>query len=308
MYRQAARCIRLHRLVFAALALSFALGAAAQDTPTSPFLFRVEGAGMHQGETDLTDSGGGFAVDRAFVAASLDFGWSLRDSIGISIGGGKSSYEFNDKSGFGGGRPWDKVSDTRVSLTWRKGLGETGSMFVVPTLHMDGESGADDTATYGFYAAAAWRIRENLTIGPGAGVFTRLEDSARFFPILAIDWDITDRWNLSTGGGLAASRGPGLTLKYQLNEDWSLGFSGRYEDVEFRLGDKGPVPGGVGRDLSLPMVFLATLKPSPKLTFSVFTGVELFGTLKLKDPEGAVLEESDYDPAPLFGATFEVRL
>jgi hypothetical protein len=181
-------------------------------------------------------------------------------------------------------------------------------MFVVPALQMDGESGADDTTTYGLYAAAAWRVRENLTIGPGFGVFTRLEDSARFFPILAIDWDFKERWNLSTGSGLAASRGPGLTLKYQLNEDWSLGVAGRYEDIEFRLGDKGPVPGGVGRDLSVPVLFLATLKPDPKLKFSVFVGVELFGTLKLKDPAGHVLEESDYDPAPLFGATFEVRL
>jgi hypothetical protein len=139
-------------------------------------------------------------------------------------------------------------------------------------------------------------------------MFTRLEDSTSFFPILAIDWDITERWNLSTGGGLAASRGPGLTLNWRLNEDWSLGVAGRYEDIEFRLNDKGPVPGGVGRDLSAPVVLLATLTPSPRLKFSVFTGVELFGTLKLKDHDGRVLEESDYDPAPLFGATFEIRL
>ena len=280
----------------------------AQDTPTSPFLFKVEGGGVHQGEVDLTDSDGGFAVDRAFVAASLDFGWSMRDSIGISIGGGKSGYDFNDRSSFGGGKPWDDVNDARISLTWRSGFGDNGAFFLVPTARFDGESGADDETTYGLYAAAAWRLSDSLTIGPGLGAFTRLENSTRFFPILAIDWDINERLNLSTGGGLAASRGPGLTLNWQLNEDWSLGVSGRYEDIEFRLDDEGIAPGGVGRDLSLPVVFLATLEPSPKLKFSVFTGVELFGTLKLKDRDGRVLEESDYDPAPLFGATFEIRL
>ena len=36
------------RLVLAALLASFALPGAAQDTPTSPFLFRVEGGGVHQ--------------------------------------------------------------------------------------------------------------------------------------------------------------------------------------------------------------------------------------------------------------------
>jgi len=293
-------------LVF--LGLLFISPAMAQDQQTSPFLFSVEGGGLHQAEVDLSDSSGGFAVDRAFIGASFDFGWSLRDSIGISIGGGKSSYEFNDESSFAGGDPWDKVEDARISLTWRSGFGDNGSFFLIPTMRFDGESGASDDSTYGLYTAAAWRLSDALTIGPGLGIMSRLEDSTRFFPILAIDWDITERWNLSTGSGLAASRGPGLTLKYQLNDDWSMGVSGRYEDVEFRLDDKGPHPDGVGRDLSLPLIFSATLKPSPKLTFSVFTGVELFGSLKLKDPTGRVVEESDYDPAPLFGATFELRL
>jgi hypothetical protein len=302
------RPARTHRVALASLALLCALPLAAQDEQPSPFQFRVDGGGVHQTEVDLTDSGGGFAVDRAFVSASLDFGWSLRDSVGISIGGGKSAYEFNDASTFGGGEPWDDINDSRISLTWRTSLGETGSMFLIPSMRFDGESGADDTTTYGLFAAAAWRLSDSLTIGPGVGMFTRLEDSTSFFPILAIDWDITERWNLSTGGGLAASRGPGLTLNWRLNEDWSLGVAGRYEDIEFRLNDKGPVPGGVGRDLSAPVVLLATLTPSPRLKFSVFTGVELFGTLKLKDHDGRVLEESDYDPAPLFGATFEIRL
>lgn len=292
----------------AVIALFLSPAVAAQDGAPSPFRFNVSGGGAHQAEADLTDSSGGFAMDRGFIGASLDYGWSLRDSIGVSVGGGKSSYEFNQDSAFGGGQPWQKIEDTRLSFTWRTGFADRGSFFLMPTMHMDGESGAGDNTTYGLYAAAAWRLDETLTIGPGLGVFTRLEDSTRLFPILVIDWDINQRWNLATGSGLAASRGPGLTLKYQLNDDWALGISARYEDIEFRLDDKGPQPGGIGRDLSVPLVFLATLNPSPKLKFTVFTGVELFGTLKLKDHTGKVMDESDYDPAPVFGATFEVRL
>ncbi len=291
------------------LGLFCAMPVAAQTQQASPFVIKLEGGGVHQSEADLGDSTGGFSVDRWFVGASLDYGWSLRDSIGVSIGGGQSSYEFNEESGFGGGSPWNKIDDARVSLTWRFGFGETGTFFLIPTARIDGEKDAStgDSTTYGLFAAAAWRINEDLAIGPGIGVFSRLEDSATFFPILAIDWNITDRWNLSTGRGLAASRGPGLTLGYQLNDDWNLAISGRYEDIEFRLGDDGPEAGGVGRDQSIPLVFLATLAPSPKLTLSVFTGVELGGTLKLKNAMGDVVEESSYDPAAVFGATFEFR-
>ena len=286
-----------------------AMPLAAQTQQSSPFVFGFEGGGIHQSEIDLTDSTGGFAVDRWFVSASLDYGWSLRDSIGISVGGGKSIYEFNEPSEFGGGNPWNKIESAHVSLTWRFGFGETGSFFFIPTARVDGEKGAGSgySTTYGLYAAAAWRIDENLTIGPGISVFSRLEDSARFFPILAINWNITDRWNLSSNRGLAASRGPGLTLGYQLNDDWTLGISGRYEDIEFRLDDDGPEAGGVGRNQALPLVFLATLTPIPQLKLSVFTGVELGGTLKLKNATGDVVDESSYDPAPIFGATFEFR-
>jgi len=92
-----------------------------------------------------------------------------------------------------------------------------------------------------------------------------------------------------------------------LNEDWTLGVAGRYEDIEFRLDDEGAAPGGVGRDQSMPLVFMARLTPSPKLDLSVFAGIELGGTLKLKDSMGDVIDESSYELAPVFGASFQFR-
>ncbi len=299
------------RFLTAALlaALFFAMPVNAQQRQSGPWFFKIDGGGVHQSEADLGDSSGGFAVDRWFVSAGVNYAWSQRDSIGISLGGGQANYDFNDQSGFGGGAPWNKIDDTRVTLTWRFGFGDTGSVFIVPALRFNGENdaSASDSRTYGLYAAAAWRLRDNLTIGPGIGIFSRLENSTKFFPILAIDWDISDRWNLSTGRGLAASQGPGLTLSYQLNEDWSLGLAGRYENVEFRLDNKGVAPGGVGRNQSIPLVFTAELKPTEKLNLSVFTGLQFNGKLKLKDAMGDLMQESDYDPALLFGATFEYR-
>ena len=289
--------------------LLFSMTAAAQQPQHGPFYFKMDGGGLHQSEVDLTDSTGGFSMDRWFVSAGVDYVWDRRTSLGVSVGGGVSNYDFTDVTGFGGGDPWDKVNESRISLTWRFGFGETGSMFIVPSARWYGESDASsgDSITYGLFAAAAWRINEDLTIGPGIGVFSRLEDGTKVFPILAIDWNISERWNLSTGRGLAASQGPGLTLSYELNDDWSLGLAGRYEDTEFRLDDDGVAPGGVGRDQSMPLVFMASLKPSRKLNLSVFAGVEFGGELKLKDSLGDVVEESDYDPAPVFGVTFDVR-
>jgi hypothetical protein len=290
------------------LALLYTMPVIAQPQ-AGPWYFKVEGGGVHQSEADLKDSTGGFSKDRWFVSAGVDYAWSRRDSVGVSVGGGKSIYDFSDDFGFGGGDPWDSVEDTRVTLNGRFGFGETGSIFIIPTLRYNGEKGASsgDSSTWGVFGAATWKLNEDLTIGPGIGIFSRLEDGTKFFPILAIDWNFAERWNLSTGRGLAASVGPGLSLTYKLNDDWSLGLTGRYEDVEFRLDDEGAAPGGVGRDQSIPLIFTAGLKPNKKIDLAVFAGIEFAGKLKLKDSMGDVVEESKYDPALLFGATFEFR-
>jgi hypothetical protein len=285
------------------------MSASAQSQQRGPWVFKVDGGAVHQSEVDLKDSTGEFSVDRWFISAGVDYGWSARESLGISVGGGKSNYDFNEESGFGGGEPWDSIEDSRISLTGRFGFGETGSVFIIPTLRFNGEKGASnsDSRTWGVFGAVAWRINENLTLGPGIGIFSRLEDSTRFFPVLAIDWNISDRWSLSTGRGLASSQGPGLTLGYKLNEDWSFGLSGRYENVEFRLDDKGIAAGGIGRDKSIPMVFSADLTPDKKIRLSVFAGIEFAGKLKLKNALDITVDESKYDPAAIFGATFEFR-
>lgn len=272
-------------------------------------VFKADGGMVHQTETDLTDESGGFAVDRWFVSAGVDYVWDERRSLGFSIGGGQSSYDFVDLLTVDGTEPWGTIKDSRASVTGTFAVGTRAVAYISPTVRFNGENGAgsSDSATYGVFAAMAWQVNSDLSIGPGVGIFTRLEDSVRFFPVLAIDWNISDHWNLSTGRGLASSQGPGLTLSYELNDDWSFGLAGRYEDIEFRLDDEGPAAGGVGRDQSFPLVLIATLKPNQKLTLSVFAGIELNGTLKLKSAEGMTIEESDYDPAPMFGATFNFR-
>jgi len=293
-------------IIFASLL--YALPATAQQQQKGPWFFTLDGGGVHQSDADLKDSAGGFSEDRWFVGAGVDYAWDQRTSIGISVGGGQSNYDFNDETDFGGGLPWDKINDTRVTLNGRFGFGETGSVFIIPTLRFNGEKGASGSdSTWGLFAAMTWRVRENLTIGPGIGIFSRLESGTKFFPVLAIDWNINDRWNLSTGRGMASSQGPGLTLSYKLNEDWAFGVAGRYENKEFRLDDEGPAAGGIGRDQSMPLVFTSVLTPNKNLNLSVFAGLEFGGKLKLRDSMDNPVAESDYDPALLFGATFEFR-
>jgi hypothetical protein len=303
--RQGARTLAL----IAVFCINYIPNALAQAPQSGPWNFRLDGGAVHQAEADLKDSVGGFAIDRWFISAGLDYAWDFRNSIGFSLGGGRSSYEFDNLTEFGEGSPWNEVEDTRAAVTGRFEFSDTGTAIVIPTVRFNREKGASssDSRSFGLFAAAAWRVNEDLTVGPGIGVFSKLEDGVRAFPILVIDWNISERWNLSTGRGLASSQGPGLTLSYALNPNWSFGLSGRYENIEFRLNEEGPAPGGIGRDQSLPLVFTAALQPNRKIRLAVFAGIELGGKLKLKNAMDEIVEESKYDPAPLFGATFAFR-
>jgi hypothetical protein len=295
--------------VVAAFCLLFAPGLFAQAPATDPVSFSFDGGIAFRSSADLSDVEGSFSVNRWFASMGVTYAWSPRHSIGLSVGGGSSTYDFDALTGIGAGAPWEEIDETRISLVGRFGIGETGTLFLIPSARYYGENDANtsDGRTYGMFAAAAWRLNENLTIGPGVGVFSKLEDDTRIFPILVIDWKLSERWYLSTSRGLAASQGPGLTLGYQAAEQWSFGLTSRYENLEFRLNETGTTPGGIGKDQSIPVVISAAWEPNKTVKLAMFAGMEFAGKLKLKNAQDELISESKYDPAPLFGATFELN-
>jgi len=297
-------CCRLSTLA----ALLLVMPALAQPPRDDPWSVDVEAGFLFQGETDVGD-GGEIAVDEWSIQAGLDrsFGRELR--TGLSVGYGERDYDFSGDQGFAGLRPWSNTRQLRLSgsVSWR--ADERWNLFAVPALRWNAERSAslDDGRIGGLLAAATYRVNDRLSIGPGFGVFSELEDDADWFPILAIDWRITDTLSLRTGRGFAASRGPGLVLNWQPSERWSFALGGRYEKERFRLDEHGIAPDGIGQETSVPLYLGATRSFGPNVRFSIFAGAELDGELRLEDSEGHLLERSDYDTAPFGGATLDLR-
>ena len=133
----------------------------AQAPPPDPWSFSVQGGLAVQPEADFKDTDGAFSVDRIFVSASLDYQWNFRNSMGVSIGGGNSDYDFANLGGPEDDAPWGKIENRRLSLSGRFGFGEKGSIFVIPTLRFNGESGASssDSRSWGMLGGAAWHHR-----------------------------------------------------------------------------------------------------------------------------------------------------
>jgi outer membrane protein W len=112
---------------------------------------------------------------------------------------------------------------------------------------------------------------------------------------------------LTTGRGLAASQGPGLTLEYKLNDKWKLGLTGRYEKIRFALNNDATSVARYGEDKSLPLVLSAQYTLWPMTTVGAFVGGEFEGKLSVEDANARALASSEYDPPGLIGLVFRSR-
>lgn len=269
----------------------------------------IRGGAVYQFDTDL-DDGGSYDSKRFNLQAGYGYSWNRRTGVSFTFGYSYDGYSFStDGNGTFSQVPWDDIHTFSLGVPVRVGMTEKWSAFIIPSVNSTGESGAEfsDTLTGGVLTGFSYRFGDRLTIGPGIGVVSQLEESATVFPILLINWKITDKLSLETGRGLAATLGPGLTLKYALNQRWNFGIGGRYEKLRFRLDDDDSNPDGIGENSSVPLFINCTYRFDTRRQISIVGGVELDGELIMEDKDGNSIVKSSTDEGLFGGVTFSMR-
>jgi hypothetical protein len=266
------------------------------------------GGYVHQFDADI-DNGGSFDVNRWVIQGGVGYTTTNQTNIRLALGYGFDGYNFSGSRGLGGLDPWEDIHSWRISVPIRWRFKERWSAFVMPTLRWAGENGASagDSFFGGGIVGFAYRLSDRLTLGPGLGVFSQIEDNASVFPILIIDWKITDTLSFGIGSGLGATQGPGLALNWRPLEKWTFSLGGRYEKQRFRLDDSGVAPGGVGEERSFPIFLSANYRFNRHLQASAVGGVGLAGRLSLEDKNGRGIRKEDHDPAGFLGVTLRFR-
>jgi hypothetical protein len=296
----------LASIIFAALT---AVAENSEEQQSDHVTWGLDVGVAHQFSTDLSDADGAFSVNRYFIQPSVGYAWDERNRVSLSIGFGEFDYDFSSEATVEGLEPWGRIRDYDLSVPFRFSPTERTDVYIRPSIRSYAEEGAStrDGRTEGLIAGISWILSESLTIGPGIGWYTKLGGGSRAFPILIIDWAITDRLSLTTGQGLAASQGPGLALNYRLSDKWRLGLVGRIERTRFALNDEGTATEGYAKDKSLPLLFNVDFAPSPTMSIGAFFGIEFDGQLTLEDEDSRVVARQDYDIAPLIGLAFRSR-
>jgi len=270
--------------------------------PESGWSTFLRGGYVYQFDTDM-DDGGSFNADRLFIQGGVTYAPDYRRSVSFALGYGLDRYDFSGDTGFAALRPWENINSYHVSMPVRWGFNEAWAVFVVPTLRFVAESGAEleDAMQGGGFVGISYRFGDRLTIGPGIGVMSEIEDSATVFPVLIVKWKITDWLTLETGRGLGGTLGPGLVLRWKASDKWDLSIGGRYEKLRFRLDDKGMTPNGIGQDRTFPVFGGVSYSFSRQAQVSLLGGAKLSGELRLEDEKGRPIAKEGYEASGFGG-------
>ena len=274
-----------------------------------PWVWSVAGGAVNQFAADFSDGPGDVSITRGFLQGGLSYVWDRDTSASISVGAGNTDYDFSSNALIEGREPWEKIEDYRLSLPVRFSPMDKMNAIVIPSIRSYAESGASasDGRTEGVLGGFSWKFSDTLSIGPGMGWFSDLGDESNVFPIILVDWKITEALSLSTGRGLAASQGPGLTLNYTMNPKLTLGLTARYERTRFALEERQGRSAEVGEDSSTPLLLVATYSPWPMTSITALAGVELGGSMALEDGQGREIADTDVDTAVVVGFSFQSR-
>lgn len=268
--------------------------ASAQFAP-APFAI----AGEHQLSSDL-DGGGSFTRSSARIRLSAPL--YLGDETIVGISGGYS-YDLFDFSGTGTD-PWANINRARLGMVAKSDFGDGWSWIALPFVSMDGEEGADwnDSLTFGALGGAWYRYSDRLSIGLGAGFGTRLEDDSFAFPILFLDWKLTEDLTLTTMPPEGLRPGPGASLRWDVREELSIAFIYQFQSDQQRLvEDSLAAAGGVGEYRQQRVAVAATYRPTKNLSLTAHVGYGFGGAIEIFDSSGDSLSERDFDGSLVFG-------
>lgn len=164
-----------------------------------------------------------------------------------------------------------------------------------------GEPGADfgDSIAAGGFGFASYDITENLRLGAGLNVVTRLEGGVFVLPLPFVQWDVTDDVRIGT-----TERGFGAT--YFIDQNWRIGADVTFMRREYRLADDNAIPGGSFTDIRIPVTLAVTYSPSPRTVFTARIGSETFGDLEFNDANEN--EVASYDLSPNLMVGLDLRI
>jgi len=265
------------------------------------FKLSISASSAYQFKSDLS-GGGDVSVSRYALAIGGTRPISEKVGLGVRMSYELDDYNFSNANSLSAQNPWGNINRLGLGMRLAYKLTDQWSISGGPVIQSSGENGANfsDSLLYGGIVSAMYKANRDLTVGLGAGVFYRLEET-RVFPSLLISWRITDRLRLGNSYRLGPAGPAGLELSYILDENWQVAAGGGHHSLRFRLDKNGSIPDGIGENYNWPVYARLSRKLGKMLNLDLYGGAAFGGKMKLQDSSGNDINSVSYNTAPLMG-------
>lgn len=298
-------------LSVALLFTPFSSGAQAQPAgsrDTGRTVYSLSFSPINQFESDF-GQGGSFSVQRYMLNfnTSTPVANSLR--AGISLGYEFEKFHFSGTTTFAGADPWSDIHRFSVGLPVSYRMTDSWSLFIAPQVEWYGESGVanwKDALGYGAIIAVSYRVSPRLTLGAGAGIFSRMEET-KGFPYIAIDWKITEELRLNNPFRTSPSGPAGLEISYRISDRWEIAAGGAYRSFRFRLDKSGVAPSGIGEMDSTMGYARLTFRMGRDFKLDLYGGAAFNGKMRIADSNGNELGSDDFKTAPIMALSLTLQ-
>ncbi len=297
------------RLASASLAL-FLLFSSSQALAEPVDTAQPEAAGLslaitpfHQFDAAL-NSGGSLEISRLFVDVNGHKGLSEQLEAGFHFAYDYTQYHFSGPVTFLGGNSWDKIHRLELGGSVGYDLTPEWSLFIAPSLQLSRaeDAGWGNALAYGGIISLSKDLSKELTLGLGFGAFNDLEE-LNFFPMIVINWKITDRLLLANPFHPGPTGPAGLELAYRMDDGWDLGVGTAYRSNRFRLaGDD-----AIAKSNSIPAWLRLSRNMSKKFNFDCYAGAMLGGQMSIDDRNGNRITSASLNPAPFLAVAFSAK-
>lgn len=300
-------------ILSAALLFSiFSPGAQAQPAgprDTNRTVYSFSFSPIYQFESDFGQEGS-FSVQR--YGFNFDTSTPVADSLraGISLGYEFEKFDFSGTTFFAGADPWSDIHRFSAGLPVSYRMTDSWSLFISPQVEWYGESGVanwKDALGYGAIFAVSYRVSPRLTLGAGAGVFNRMEET-KGFPYIAIDWKITEELRLNNPFRTSPSGPAGLELSYRIFDRWEIAAGGAYRSFRFRLDDSGVAPSGIGEVDSTVGYARLTYRMGRDFKLDLYGGAAFNGKMRIAGSNDNELGSDDFKTAPMMALSLTLQL
>ena len=258
------------------------------DQPTIEHKFQINPGFTYFAEADFDDKALGDISSWRFDLPGRYTMTTDRGELGLGALYEYTEYEFSNAGGD------HKFNTLAFDAYWKGMFNENWGYFLYGGLAMSADTDAD--LTDGVTGVGAGGVRyvwsKDLSLGVGLSVASRLEDDPLVRPVIILNWQINDRWNLRVFNGAT------ITWDVRGDKVWLLDAGVRYNRREWRLKEGGDDASVIDRMVMAELG--ATYRFGDRCSVRGFVGLTAGREVELRANDDEITEQ-DVDTSPYFG-------